>query len=283
MNFCSGTYTYQIIIIYKRHLNKLLMKPLTIFILALQILYFTGTCKAETIRFVTTTDYCPFACNPETENGLEGFMVEIARYSLEKKGHKIKVFFLESYQRSVAYVREGKYDGNMVIGKESAPELIYPVVSTGPHRIAFIVKKEFPWKYTGIESLKNIMVGGVIGYGYADEKIDKYLVTHKTPAVQLMGGQDTVNRNLQKLFAGRIDTYLEGEFAIQYLLSRQGKLNKIDIAGYTSPGIFYNYTGFYPGNKNAKKYAMLIDDGYYELRITGKLKKILKKYGLKSW
>lgn len=43
---------------------------------------------AETIR-MATIGFCPLTCDPEKENGKEGFMTDVVRYGLEGAGFEL--------------------------------------------------------------------------------------------------------------------------------------------------------------------------------------------------
>jgi polar amino acid transport system substrate-binding protein len=128
---------------------------------------------AESLSFVTI-DYCPFTCDPLQEAGKEGFMTDVVREVFEGHGYSVE-FEMLPYVRAVKAVEEGQYDGIVVVGRDYAPDLVYPAEPTVVQRVAFLVDAESPWRYTGVESLFNIQVGVVRGFHYVDPELVAYL------------------------------------------------------------------------------------------------------------
>ena len=130
--------------------------PMTKIILFFLILYFSifyasFASETKTLRFATI-DYCPFTCDPLTENGKEGFMTDVVRMAFEPAGYNIEIDMLP-YARALSVVQCGKYDGIIVVGKNSAPTLIYPELPTVVQKVAFFTRESESWTYSGQESL----------------------------------------------------------------------------------------------------------------------------------
>lgn len=233
---------------------------------------------AETLRFATI-DYCPFTCDPAKAGGKEGFMTDVLRLAFEPAGYRIELEMLP-YVRAVEAVREGNFDGIVVVGKDYAPDFIYPDRPTVIQRVAFLVNADTQWRYTGVESLRHVTVGIVRGYHYVDPDLIAYLADPgNAERVNVIHGSNTTQRGLRMLRRERITTFLEGEFSALYELDKLGVEEAVTIAGYTTTA-FEDYTGFSPGNPNADRYAQILSATLSKLTRSGRLADLLSPYGI---
>ncbi|MDU0354052.1 transporter substrate-binding domain-containing protein [Paraglaciecola aquimarina] len=255
--------------------------------IALYLLFLGGiTCYFIAPKTLATTlhfaaiDYCPFTCNPLLEDGKEGFMTDVLRETFEPAGYTLEIDILP-YARAVIATRNGTYDGIVVVGKEYAPELIYPNMPTVVQRAAFFVNAGNPWKYKGIDSLRAITVGIVKGYQYGDPELIEYLNQYQEneSKVRVLHGNRTTEVGLRMLQTDRINTFLEGEYSVKYELSKMGISDKIIVAGYTT-NAFEDFSGFSPINPNSAKYAQLLSKKLAELKATARLDELVKQYGV---
>ncbi len=81
------------------------------------------------------------------------------------------------------------------------------------------------------------------------------------------------------LQANRVNTFLEGEYSAVYQLDKLGIRERVTIAGYTTEA-FEDYTGFSPRNPNAARYSEILSDKLTELKKSGRLDGILRRYGI---
>lgn len=234
---------------------------------------------AETIRFATI-DYCPFTCDPSKEMGKEGFMTDVVREAFEEAGYTLVIDILP-YARAVNSVQAGKHDGIIVVGRDYAPDLVYPDEPTVVQRVAFLVNSETSWRYTGVESLSRVTVAIVKGFHYVDPDLIAYLAKEQRneKRVHVIHGESTTRRGLLMLQAYRVNTFLEGEYSALYQLEKMGIRERITIAGYTTEA-FEDYTGFSPLNPAADRHAEILSDKLTELKKSGRLDGILRRYGL---
>ncbi|SHK14237.1 amino acid ABC transporter substrate-binding protein, PAAT family [Marinobacter antarcticus] len=234
---------------------------------------------AETIRFATI-DYCPFTCDPSKEAGKEGFMTDVVREAFEQAGYTLVIDMLP-YARAVDSVQTGKYDGIIVVGRDYAPNLVYPDEPTVVQRVAFLVNSGTSWKYTGVESLSGVIVGIVKGFHYVDPDLITYLEKEQRneDRVHVIHGESTTRRGLLMLQANRVSTFLEGEYSAVYQLDKMGIREAVTIAGFTTEA-FEDYTGFSPRNPDAARHAEILSDKITDLKKSGRLDGILRRYGI---
>lgn len=241
-------------------------------------LFFNTHLHADTVRF-TSINYCPFSCIPSEEDGKEGIMVEVVRAALEEQGHDIDIAIMP-YARAVKAANSELYDGTIVVGKIYAPELIYPEKPTLTQRMLFMVKPSHNWRFSDYDSLLAVKLTMQIvkGFDYADDNINRYVSTKPSNLVPLHG-LNAIQRGLELLHLGRVDSYAEGELTAQYNIDKYGYKQKFIVAGY-SQRTFESFTAFNPNSANAYQYAQLISKKINALKKNGELAIILKKYGI---
>ncbi len=160
------------------------------------------------------------------------------------------------------------------------PDLVFPQQESGMLLGCLFVMPDNPWQYKGPESFIGQKLGGGTGYDYGEYQ--NYIdANKKTNSVQLLAGAHVAERNLKKLFRGRIDVIAEEQSVLMYELKKLGKPGSVKSAGcpFEAP----LYTGFSPRIPKAETYARILSEGIEELRKSGTLQKILARYGLKDW
>lgn len=224
-------------------------------------------------------EWCPYNCSPNTDS--PGFMVEIAQYTFERAGYTIK-YAIIPWTRAIHGTRTGMYDGIVGVGREEAPDFIFPDLELGLAAHAFFVKNGTSWKYTGLESLEQISLGVIKDYSYGD-LYEIYIKPNEgnDKKIQTVTGATGLMQNTKKLMMGRIDALVEDPSVFQYFLKQTKVPNH-----FVEVGVAYKekvYIAFSPKHADGKKYAKILSDSMQELRSTGKLNEILKKYELYDW
>lgn len=127
----------------------------------------------------------------------EGFSNDVARTVLERAGYNATVEILP-WNRAKKMTQAGQFDilNNVWYTDERAKTLAFtdPIAR---NEIVFITRKEDEFTYTGLSSLKGMVVGTVRGFDYRDAFLNADHF-HREPA-------GTFKTNLKKLAAGRID------------------------------------------------------------------------------
>lgn len=236
---------------------------------------------AETNRIVIVADqWAPF--NGVPNSAFEGYMVDIARAVFEPQGIDV-VYRNVPWKRAIAGTMEGTYTAAIGASKTDGDGLIFPEEELARNRLSFYVKKGSDWKFTGLESLKNVRLGVIGGYDYR-EWLCRYIAENEsdTQKVQVVVGDSPLARNIKKLLLNRIDVVVGNGAAIRWTAKGLGALNKIEMAGQGEK-VSYCYIAFSPARNTSKKYAEALDVGVEKLRKDGTLDLILAKYGLRDW
>lgn len=254
-------------------------------ILALLLLCIPHTVHAyqETITLVAD-EWCPYNCAPNSEK--PGYMVEIATAAFARHGIAVKYITLP-WARAIEDTRTNKYTAIIGAYYNDAPDFIYPETPQGLCRFSFYVKKDDPWQFSDIASLKNRMLGAINDYSYS-VALDDYITSQDTQSgrVQILSGENAIQNNIRKLLAGRIDTYVEDRQVMAYTMSDGSYDNVRDMlrdAG-TLPdqddGNGVIFIAFSPQNPKSADYARILSDETKAMARSGEIKAILEKYGI---
>ncbi len=258
---------------------KGLKKSIGIIVFSLSIL-FPLNLFSDTLR-IATDEWCPYDCLPGQNDGKVGYLGDLLVETMKARGHKVE-FVEVSYTRGLELVREGKLDGTMACFREEAPDFVFPDFSLGKSNSTFFSLKSSSWKYTGVESLKQAkMIGMIDGYDYVDPTVMAYL--NKRPNnVLAMKGEKPLERLLEMLISGRITTIIEDKSVLEYKINQMGKADLIKISGVTDVVIDV-FASFSPKKESSKKYAKILSEETIKMRKDGRLKALLDKYGIKDW
>lgn len=233
---------------------------------------------ADTIS-IRADSWCPYNCTPNSSK--PGYMIEILQQTLGKKGYTIDYKEM-NWARAITETRSGKYNAIVGASKTEAPDFIFPETAQGNNASCFFVLPKTSWKYTGLASLDAATVGVVRDYTYDDGEFDEYIKNHqKNPnRIDVISGDDSLTRNINKLSSGRITTFIEASPVVQFKQASNKKGAPIKNVGCLRDVPVY--IGFSPVNPQSKIYAQIVSEGMVEMRKSGALKKILAKYGLKD-
>lgn len=228
---------------------------------------------AERITLVADA-WCPYNCEPNA--GKPGFMIEVARDIFRQHGIDVDYKILP-WGRAIQMTREGKFDAIVGAYKTDAPDFIFPALPMAESQQTFYATQNSPWKYTSINSLKGLSLGTIKNYSYGDS-IDNYIVEHPTE-VQAVSGEDAVQKNINKLLAGRIQTFVEDRAVMNYYIANAPEKFSIKEAGHED--LYQVYIAFSPNpNKpNSARYAKILSEGLKDYKSSGKLKAVWAKYG----
>ncbi len=244
---------------------------------------FAFCCLLSSISFADTItlladEWCPYNCDPKSPT--PGYIIEIAKLAFESKGHKVD-YKLINWERALQMVKEGKATGAVGADKSEMAEGVFPNESLGGTINAFFVQNSSNWKYQSPSSLQGQKVGVIKGYPYEDD-IEAYFKAHPGTA-DYVSGDTATEKNIKKLKAGRINSYLENIAVFSNKTKEMGLSGQFKNAGATTSESTPIYIVFSPKQASSAQYAKILSDKVNELRASGELGKILAKYGLKDW
>lgn len=242
-------------------------------------LFTSSTLLASTKVISLRADlWCPYTC--ESSQGRPGYMVEIMKAIFEPKGFKVDYEVL-TWARALSLAQLGEIDGVLGADKIEAKGLVFPSLTAGASQNQFFVLSSNSWRYSHKKSLESVKVGVVAGYSY-DPTMNS-LVEQKNSSLVFMSGDNPLEQMIKMLKAGRLQSIYENEAVMKdYLLENKLEGQLVSAGG---PQIKKQnlYVAFSPKRQSNQVLAKTFDQGLRELRKTGELKKILKKYGLDDW
>lgn len=245
---------------------------------------------------VVTTEFCPYVCDPAKEGGAKGFVIDIFNAVFEKHGYTIN-YEIQPWVRAMKSFNDRKDFDALIAATKIHPVnkdiALFPETEICMYTHKFYALKDSPlagkWKYNGVESLKDIVLGGIKGWSYCSAEVTKYVNETPEPKVYAMYGEDLLSRNFNMLLKKRTDLYVENEWMVTYFLYNEKKAGKTypdNIVAVDSvpvdPGVGESYPVFYNDEKG-KKYAEIFTSSMKELRADGKMAEIMARYGLKDW
>ncbi len=238
----------------------------------------TNQVRAAEISFVGD-EWPPFNGVPGGDE--EGYLLDIVRGIFEPKGHRVTYIVLP-WQRAIREVEAGYYDALLGPFITEAPGFIFPEEEAGYTTLSFFTRIDSTWTFTGFESLEEVRLGIIQDYEYRPW-LQEFRKEHPESFV-IVSGEDAIYRNLQLLIRGRIDAIPTNEQAFRYRAKLAGVLDQVRFAGRDNIGEGRKfYIAFSPNKPTSENYARLLSEGIREMRRSGRLNKILAKYGLKDW
>ncbi len=252
---------------------EMMLRALSILLLLVSL-----NLEAETpIVTIAADRWCPINCEPDSDK--PGILIEIARDALAKHGHQLK-YINQPWARAIIQAREGKIDGIVGAFVGDAPDFVFPeeamIEISGS---ALFVQSKDPWEYTGIDSLKYRQLGAILDYDYGEE-LNNYIMGHAdSGAVELIGGNQPLERNIKRLMLGRLNVIVEAEPVFWYTAQQMGLSHRLRKAGRVSPPEPC-YVAFSPAHPKARIYAQWITEHLVDMRATGKLASLYASYGL---
>lgn len=236
--------------------------------------------KAEFLT-IATGDGRPyiFVDNDNVSAALPGFSIEILQSVAKIQGWKLK-FEVMPFSRQVIATRTGQVDGMIAVFKSDAPDLLFPSQPIGLASNCFFALEKSSFRFPDRTSLDDYKIGVTNGFTYG--LIDQYIAENAGRNIVSLSGEDrdVVTRLISMLLEDRIDTFIEAEAVVNYHL-KEKNIRNVKNAGCTQT--FAAYVAFSPSKSASKSRIDTFDRGVIVLRKSGKLQKILDKYGAKDW
>ncbi|ASP39137.1 hypothetical protein CHH28_10790 [Bacterioplanes sanyensis] len=132
-----------------------------------------------------------------------------------------------------------------------------------------------------MKTLLQRKVGMISGYAYGEE-YDAFAEQNKGKAFFFMTGDGALDKNIQKLTAGRIDTLLENKLVLAAKAQQMGVSDQLQMAGSFSEA-FPIYMACSPNSDKTQGFIDMANAALPAMKADGSLQKILANYGLQPW
>ena len=120
----------------------------------------------------------------------------------------------------------------------TANEFVYGNEPTFAYTTAFVIRRDDPWRYHGIQSIRGKRVATGPGWDYSSMSVSyqDYIEDPKNAdLVEVIAGyDDVVDRIFRMIVEDRVDLYADNELVLQHILNR---LNLHDDLQIVHPGL----------------------------------------------
>lgn len=193
---------------------------------------------AETLK-VCYDQWAPMTIFPSADNSSRGVVIEMLDQIYSLKGYQLE-YYEVPLARGLDMVTEGLCDllPEYLFSRLPETGFEYASEATFAYTTAFVVRKNDPWRYNGVESIKGKRLATGPGWDYSSSSA-AYQGYIDDPAnakfVEVIAGDDdVVDRIFQMISEGRVDLYADNELVLQYVLNR---LNLKDELQIVRPGL----------------------------------------------
>ncbi|MCZ2721586.1 transporter substrate-binding domain-containing protein [Marinomonas sp. 15G1-11] len=230
--------------------------------------------------------WAPMTIFPSESSPDRGVVIDMLEQIYESEGYTL-IYYEVPLARGLNMVEEGLCDmlPEYLFSKKSTVGFAYAKEETFSYTTAFVVRKDDPWVYSGIQSIKGRRIATGPGWDYSSMSMDyqDYLDDPKNAkSVEVIAGyDDVVDRIFRMIKEGRIDLYADNELVLQHVLNQVDLNNELKIV--------------YPGLENkliempifSKKIPLIKRQEIIKiwnkgrLSMRGKEETLLKKYKIK--
>lgn len=233
---------------------------------------------AETIT-LAADEWCPYNCS--VIQPLKGFVIDIMQEVFAKEGIGLR-YVTTSWEDALEGTRAGVYNAAIGAAKYEAPDFIFPEQEIGRSGNDLFTRSDDTWEFRGPESFHGKRLGGIRDYYYG-EMMTEYLegAVEGADIIYAMSAQP-LRENLERLLSGQIDIIVDDYSVVVFTARDMGIESRIRLVA--SVGIWDPvYVAFSPAKPRSRIHAAMLDKGIERLRSSGKLAKIMARYGLKDW
>lgn len=193
---------------------------------------------AETLK-VCYDQWPPLTIFPSSGSSARGVVIDMFEEVYSAQGYELE-FFEVPLARGLAMVSDGLCDilPEYVESANTENDFVYAKEPTFAYTTAFVVRRDDPWRYHGIQSIKGKRVATGPGWDYSSMSMayQSYIDDPKNADfVEVIAGyDDVVDRILRMIIEDRVDLYADNELVLQHVLNR---LNLHDALQITFPGL----------------------------------------------
>ncbi len=219
---------------------------------------------------ITASEWSPFS-GESLLNG--GFLSEIATTAFSKVGYTVELKILP-WKRALGETKDGTYDAILGAGytEERTADFIYPQYAWDIH-VTFFAKQGRTWHYQTLADLCPATVGIFRG--------TRHLETLRSVGCFELKEVNTIQQNIKKLLADRIDLFLDTKSAVEYYLQQEFPDQKNEIVpvrpSFDTTKVYIIFS------KKVPQSQQLVDDfdrGIALIKADGTYASILQKHGI---
>lgn len=226
---------------------------------------------ASDVKLVTGDGFEPFT-SKDMDNG--GMITEVVRSSYRNAGHSVKIDFMP-WKRGLRMLQEGEVTGTFPYVKTEKRKRKYyfsnPIVTSKKVVITQKGKENEIQSYEDLEGKDSCRIDG---YSQPNKKIAKM---RKTGELENAATVQSLANCLKMLRAGRIDVAFSAKRNAVYVAKKElNAVNEIGISDFVVKTVDYHL--IVSKEKGSKSDIQMFNQALSDLRDSGKLKSIKKKY-----
>jgi polar amino acid transport system substrate-binding protein len=193
---------------------------------------------ADTLK-VCYDQWAPMTIFPSEESAERGVVIDMLDEIYTSQDYELE-YFEVPLARGLNMVANGLCDmlPEYIVSKSAEKDFVYANEKTFAYTTAFIVRRDDPWRYDGIESLKGKHVATGPGWDYSAASIDyqNYIDDPKNASLVdvIAGYDDVVERIFHMISEKRIDLYADNDLVLQHVLNQT---NLHDTLKVVRPGL----------------------------------------------
>jgi len=179
---------------------------------------------ATTLK-VCYDQWAPMTIFPSEGSSARGVVIDMLDQIYTQKGYKLE-YYEVPLARGLDMVSEGLCDilPEYLFSKTSKKGFVYASQATFKYTTAFVVRRDDPWRYNGIQSIKGKRIATGPGWDYTSMSTDyqNYIDDPKNSSfVEMIAGHDdVVDRIFRMIKENRVDLYVDNELVLRYVLNR---------------------------------------------------------------
>ncbi|MEQ8335649.1 transporter substrate-binding domain-containing protein [Nisaea sp.] len=193
---------------------------------------------AETLK-VCYDQWSPLTIFPSNGASARGVVIDMFDEIYTAQGYELE-FYEVPLARGLAMVSDGLCDvlPEYVGSTHAENAFVYGNEPTFAYTTAFVIRRDDPWRYNGIQSIRGKRVATGPGWDYSSMSVpyQDYIEDPKNAdLVEVIAGYDDVfDRIFRMIVEDRVDLYADNELVLQHVLNR---LNLHDDLQIVHPGL----------------------------------------------
>lgn len=243
--------------------------------------------SAETLK-VCYDQWAPMTLFPSEGSVDRGVVIDMLEHIYNAEGYELQ-FYEVPLARGLDMVAEGFCDmlPEYLYSERSGQDFEYAAVATFSYASAFVVRKDDPWRYTGIESIEGRRIATGPGWDYSSMSADyqAYIDDPENAGlVEVIAGyDDVVDRIFEMITASRVDLYVDNELVLQHVLTRMNLHHELRIVRPGLENRLVEIPIFSRKIPEAERQEMIRIWNEGRLSLKGEVEaRILEKYGVQT-
>ena len=205
-------------------------------ILVMLALTAAGTARlshADTIS-VCYDHWAPMTIFPSAESSERGVVIDMLEQIYTAQGYQLE-YYEVPLARGLDMVAQGLCDmlPEYLYTRNSEKGFVYAAEETFTYPSAFVVRRDDPWRYDGVQSIQGRRVATGPGWDYSSMSAgyqDFISDPQNSDFVEVIAGyDDVVDRILRMIRDNRVDIYADNELVLQYALNRLNLENELIV------------------------------------------------------